>query len=191
MAASIQGGAIADRAVTLDSGDARGLTLSGHVRAYLGKRPEEGIALHQRALSINPNLPMAWAFSGLAHCYVGRHEEAVRLIGNAQRLSPFDPHGFFFDMALTMPYLLTHEHETVIGIGRRAIELNPGFSSSYKGVLAALGHLGRASEARDLLARLMVLEPRLTLEDAISRSPILQPDDLAHYAEGLRLGGLR
>jgi DNA-binding SARP family transcriptional activator len=189
--ATTQGGMMADRAVTLDPNDARGLTLSGHVRAFLGKRSEEAIALHQRALSLNPNLPMAWAFSGQAHCYLGFHDEAIRLINQAQRLSPFDPHGFFFVMALTMPYLLTHDHAAVVRIGRQAIELNPGFSSSYKGVLAALGHLGRTAEATDVLARLKTLEPRLTLEDAVNRSPILRPDDLAHYAEGLRLAGLR
>jgi len=191
LGASAQGGVLADRAVTLDPSDARGLTLSGHVRAFLGKRPEEGIARHQRAISLNPNLPMAWAFAGLAHCYLGRHEEAIRHIVQAHRLSPFDPHGFFFDMALTMPYLLTRDYEAVLRIGRRAIELNPGFSSSHKGVLAALGHLGRTAEAAELLARLMVLEPRLTLEDAVLRSPIVQRDDLAHYEAGLRLGGLR
>jgi DNA-binding SARP family transcriptional activator len=190
-AATAQAGVLADRAVTLDPNDARGLTMSGHVRAFLGKRPEEGIALHQRALSLNPNLPMAWAFCGLAHSYLGRHDEAIRSIGKAQRLSPFDPHGFFFDMALIMPYLLKRDHEAALRIGRRAIELNPGFSSSYKGVLSALGHLGRAAEATDVLARLLTLEPRLTLDDAIGRSPILQPDDREHYAEGLRRGGLR
>jgi DNA-binding SARP family transcriptional activator/TolB-like protein len=191
VAANMQAGLLAERAVTLDPNDARGLTLSGHVRAFAAKRPEEGIALHQRAISLNPNVPMAWAFLSLAQTYLGRHDEAIDSIGKAYRLSPFDPHGFFFDMALTMPYLLKHNHEAVLRIGRRAIELNPGFSSSYKGVLAALGHLGRTAEAAELLDRLMMLEPRLTLEDAIGRSPILRPADLAHYAEGLRLAGLR
>ncbi len=190
-AATTQGSSLADRAVTLDPGDARGLTLSGHVRAFLGKRSEEGIALHRRALSLNPNMPMAWAFCGLACSYLGRHDEAIQHISSAHRLSPFDPHAFFFDMALIMPYLLKRDHETALRIGRRAIELNPGFSSSYKGVLASLGHLGRKAEAAELLVRLLNIEPRLTLEDAISRSPILQPDDLAHYAEGLRRAGLR
>jgi DNA-binding SARP family transcriptional activator/TolB-like protein len=190
-AATVQGGLLADRAVTLDPNDARGLTLSGHVRAFLGRRSEEGIALHQRALSLNPNMPMAWAFYGLAQSYLGAHDEAIRCIEHAHRLSPFDPHGFFFDMALMVPYMLKRDHEAALRIGRRAVELNPGFSSSHKGVLAVLGHLGRSAEAAELLARLLVLEPRLTLEDAVSRSPILVPGDLAHYAEGLRLAGLR
>jgi DNA-binding SARP family transcriptional activator len=189
--ATEQGAMLADRAVTLDPNDARGLTLSGHVRAFLGKRSEEGIALHQRALSLNPNLPMAWAFCGLAHSYLGRHDDAIACIDQAHRLSPFDPHGFIFDSARILPYLLKREHDAGLRIGRRAIELNPGFSASYKGVLALLGHLGRTVEAGEYLSRLMVLEPRLTLTDAVSRSPILHPDDLAYYAEGLRLAGLR
>jgi DNA-binding SARP family transcriptional activator/TolB-like protein len=191
IAATAQGAMLADRAVILDPNDARGLTLSGHVRAFLGKRSEESIGLHQRALSLNPNLPMAWAFYGLAQSYLGQHDEAIRCVSHAQRLSPFDPHGFFFDMALMVPHMLKRDHETALRIGRRAIELNPGFSSSHKGVLVALGHLGRTAEAADLLGRLLVLEPQLTLQDAISRSPIQVPDDLAHYAEGLRLAGLR
>jgi TolB-like protein/DNA-binding SARP family transcriptional activator len=189
--ASVRGGVLADRAVTLDPGDARGLTMSGHVRAFLGKRPEEGIALHQRALSLNPNLPMAWALCGQAHSYLGRHDEAIECITQAQRLSPFDPHCFFFDTALMMPHLLKHDHETALRAGRRAVELNPGFSSSYKGVISILGHLGREDEAAELLARLLILEPRFTLDDAIIRSPMQRPDDLAHYAEGLRRAGLR
>jgi DNA-binding SARP family transcriptional activator/TolB-like protein len=191
LAATHEAGVLAERAVTLDPHDARGLTLSGHVRAFLSRRAEEGIALHERALSLNPNLPMAWAFCGLAHSYLGEHDEAIRQIDHAQRLSPFDPHGFFFDMALMVPYMLKHDHQTALRIGRRAVELNPGFSSSHKGVLAVLGHLGRSADARELLARLMAIEPNLTLDDAVSRSPILRSDDLAHYAEGLRLAGLR
>jgi DNA-binding SARP family transcriptional activator/TolB-like protein len=189
--AAAQGGLLADRAVTLDPGDARGLTMSGHVRAFLGKRPEEGIALHQRALSLNPNLPMAWAFCGQAHSYLGRHDEAIECVNQAQRLSPFDPHGFFFDTVLMMPHLLKHDHEAALRAGRRAVELNPGFSSSYKGLLSVLGHLGRYAEAAELLVRLLILEPRFTLDDAISRSPMQLPDDVSHYAEGLRRAGLR
>lgn len=86
--------------------------------------------------------------------------------------------------------MLKRDHETALRFGRRSVELNPGFSSAHKGLLAVLGHLGRKAEAAELLARLLALEPRLTLADAINRSPFLRAEDLAHYAEGLKLGGL-
>lgn len=182
---------LAERAVTLDPGDARALTLAGHVRGFLGKRPEEASALHERALSLNPNLALAWCFSGLTRSYLGQHEEAIRRIHQAVLLSPSDPHLFFFDMALIMPHLLRGDHESAAEVGRRAIELNPWFSSSYKGYLAALGHLGRDREAAETLSRLLMLEPGFSVVEAIQRSPIGSADDIATYAEGLRKAGLR
>jgi tetratricopeptide (TPR) repeat protein len=94
-------------------------------------------------------------------------------------------------MALIMPYLLRGDHESAVEHGRRAIEMNPWFSSSYKGHLAALGHLGRDREAAETMARLLMLEPRFSVAEAIQRSPIGSADDIAHYAEGLRRAGLR
>jgi len=64
-----------------------GLDLAGHVRGFLGKHPEEASALHERAIALNPNLAIAWCFSGLSHFYMGRHEEALRRINQAIRLS--------------------------------------------------------------------------------------------------------
>ena len=144
-ASTAEAARLAERAVMLDPGDARALTLAGHVRGFLGRHPEEASALHERAIALNPNLAIAWCFSGLAHFYLGRHEEALRRISVALRLSPSDPHGFFFDTALIMPHLLRGDYASAVEAGRRAIEINPLFSSAYKGYLAALGLMDRAA----------------------------------------------
>jgi len=191
LAAIRRAGELADRAVTLDPGDARALTLVGHVRGFLHKRPGQGLVLHERALSLNPNLALAWCLSGLSSSYLGQHDVAIRQIEQARKLSPNDPHGFFFDMALMMPHFLTGNYEEVASIGRRAIELNPGCSSTYKGYLATLGLLGHEEEAHLVRTRLLALEPGFSVQSALERSPIMRRDDLALYAEGLRRGGLR
>jgi len=182
--------ALAERAVMLDPSDARALTLAGHVRAFLTRHPEEAIALHERALALNPNLALAWCFSGLSHSYLGRHDEALHRINQARRLSPSDPHVFFFDMALIMPYLMGCDYASAIDVGRRAIELNPWFSSAYKGYLAALGHMNKTREAAEVLRRLLDLEPGFCVQAAMLRSPLVRPEDIACYAEGLRQAGL-
>lgn len=146
---------LAERAVMLDPSDARALTVAGQVRGFVSKRPEEASALHERALALNPNLALAWCLSGLGQSYLGQHEEAIRRMRQAVLLSPSDPHLFFFDMALIMPYLLRGEHARAAGHGRQAIELNPWFASSYKGHLAALGHLHRDREAAEIRTRLL------------------------------------
>ncbi|MBS0639062.1 MAG: BTAD domain-containing putative transcriptional regulator [Acetobacteraceae bacterium] len=181
---------LSERAVMLDPTDARALTLAGHVRGYLGRSPDEAIDLHERALSLNPNLAIAWCFSGLAHTYIGQHEEGLRRISQARRLSPSDPHVFFFDMALIMPHLLRGDYPAAIDVGRRAIQLNPWFTSAYKGYLSALGQMGRAREAADVLRRLLHLEPGFSVQAAIRRVPLQLAEDMHRYAEGLRRAGL-
>jgi len=182
---------LAERAVMLDPGDARALTLAGHVRGFLGKHPHEANALHDRALALNPNLAIAWCFSGLAYSYLGQHGEALRRMTIALRLTPSDPHGYFYDGALIMPHLLRGDYASAVEAGRRAVELNPLFSSAYKGYLSALGLMGGQSETVGILRRLMVLEPALTVRQAVMRSPLTRPEDVARYAEGLRRAGLR
>lgn len=189
-AATARAAELAERAVGLDAKDARAMTLAGHVRGFLGKRPQEARALHDRAIALNPNLPLAWCFSGLAHSYLGDHEEAKRRIQQAQRLAPHDPHGFFFDTAQIMPSLLLREYDAAVTAGRRAIALNPGFSSSLKAQLAALGHLGREQEAADVRTRLLVLEPDFCIRHAAARSPMVRTEDVDSYADGLRRAGL-
>jgi tetratricopeptide (TPR) repeat protein len=146
--------------------------------------------LHDRAISLNPNLAIAWCFSGFALSYLGDQEAALTRMHQAIQLSPSDPHLFFFQSAIVMPHLLRGEYQEAAAAGRKAIELNPWFSSSFKGHLAALGHLGFNQEAASVMTRLLKLEPGFTVRDAIRRSPIGDPDDIARYADGLRRAGL-
>ena len=185
-----EAGRLAERAVMLDPGDARALTLAGHVRGFLSKRPAEAIALHERALALNPSLAMAWCFSGFAYSYIGDHEEALRRINQAIRLSPADPHMFFFDMGLVIVHLMRGDYAVAIEAGRRAVELNPLFSSTYKSYLSALGWKGLIREATEVRDRLLALEPGFSLAEAVERSPFLRPEDVERYAEGLRRAGL-
>ncbi len=189
-AATAEAARLAERAVMLDPGDARALTLAGHVRGFLGRHPHEANALHDRAIALNPNLAIAWCFSGLAYSYLGRHDEALRRITVAMRLSPSDPHGFFYDGALIMPHLLRGDFANAIEAGRRAIEINPLFSSAYKGYLSALGRMGRQRASGAMLRRLLALEPGFSVRQAILRSPLTRPEDVVQYAEGLRRAGL-
>lgn len=189
-AAMARAGALAERAVRLDPADARALTIAGHVRAFLHRDVEGAMELHDRALGLNPNLPLAWAFSGLAESYRGRHEDAIRRITQARRLSPFDPSAFFYDTALMVPHLMLGRFAEVAEMGRRAVALNPTLSSTYKLLLSALGHLGAAEEAMAVLERLYRLEPGYSLTQAAARSTFRRREDDAVFLEGLRLAGL-
>jgi len=174
----------------LDQFDARGLTIAGHVRAFLHRRLREAIALHERALSLNPNLAMAWALSAIAYAYMGEPEEAERRNVRYKRLSPLDPHAFFFDGFFTVINLLKRDFESAVVAGRSVTQMNPALSAGYKPYLAALGHLGRTQEAAVARRRLLAIEPDFTVEHFLEIAPFERESDRELYARGLRLAGL-
>jgi TolB-like protein len=180
----------ASLAVALDPLDAHALTIAGHVRAFLHHEVEEATVLHDRALALNPNLAMAWVFSGMTQSYLGRHEEALRRLDRYALLAPFHPHAFYFDAARGLPLLYLRRHEEVVQVERMATAMRPGFSYPYKTYLSALGHLGMEEEAAEVRAKLLAIEPDFCIEKAQRRTPTRRPEDIAHYIEGLRRAGL-
>ena len=189
-AAMAEAGRHAEQAVSLDPYDARALTIAGHVRAFLHRHLHEALALHERALSLNPNLAMAWALSAIAYAYLGDLEEAERRNNRYKKLSPLDPHAFFFDAFFILIHLMKRDYESAVAVARAVTEMNPSFSATYKPYLAALGHLGRSREAAVVRRRLLAIEPDFSVERFIATSPLERESDRDHFAQGLRLAGV-
>ncbi len=188
--AMARAGQHAERAILLDPQDARAFAIAGHVRAFLHHKLDEAIALHERAISLNPNLPMVWVFSGVAYAYLGDHEEALRRIIRYRRLSPLDPHAFFFDVALEIAYLLSGRYGQAIEIGRQLTELHPGLTAAWKPYIAALALDGRVAEAQQAAQRLLSLEPGFTIRRFLETAPFAREEDRQRYAGGLRQAGI-
>ena len=184
-------GEVAEHAVTLDPNDARGLAIAGHVRAFLHRRLDEAMTLHDRALAINPSLPLAWHLSGVAQAYKGNLEDARRRIEQCRKLAPRDPHSFFADGAAIIVELLSRNHDAAAVIGRRVTQLHPRFSAAYKPYLSALGHLGEAKEAAATHRRLLQLEPDFGIRAFRATSPFSLREHTDHYALGLTLAGVQ
>ncbi len=185
-----EAGRLAERATTLDPYDARALAIEGHVRAFLHRQLPEAVALHERALVLNPNLAMGWALSAAAHACLGDLDEAERRARRYKQLSPMDPHAFFFDSFFVLIHLLRREHEAAVRVGRSVSALNPGFSFSCKPYLAALGHLGMEQEAASVLERLLGIEAGFTVQHFLATTPLTRDSDRQHMALGLRLAGV-
>ena len=139
---------------------------------------------------VNPNLAMAWNLSGVTHAYLGDWEEAERRINRYKKLSPMDPHAFFYDTAFIIVPLIKRDYESAVVAGRQVSEINPSFSAACKPYLAALGHLGQRPEIGPVLRRLLAIEPDFTVQRFVESSPFAQESDTLHYAEGLRLAGV-
>ena len=180
----------AERAVTLDPQDAKGLTIAGHVRAFLQRRFREGLALHERALALNPNLAMAWALSGFAHLYLGDWEEGDRRLLRYKQLAPTDPHAFHYDTGFSLVALAKRDYEGAVVAARGVSEMNPAFSGACEPYLAALGLLGQVQEAAVVRRRLLAIDPGFSVERFLRDSPFERVEDREHVARGLRLAGV-
>jgi tetratricopeptide (TPR) repeat protein len=185
-----EAGRLAERAVLIDPQDAKALTIAGHVRASLHHRLREATALHDRALSLNPNLPMAWSMSSLVHAYLGDLDEAERRAQRYRKLAPLGPTIFAIDTSLIVAPLLRRDFEAASVAGRTATEMHPGFAPAYKAYLAALGHMGHVSEADRVRARLLAIEPGFTLRRFNESSPFARAQDRDAFVTGLRLAGI-
>ncbi|MDT7953574.1 MAG: hypothetical protein RQ966_18905 [Acetobacteraceae bacterium] len=191
VASITRAGELAELAVMLDPNDARGLTIAGHVRAFLHHRLDEALPLHERALAINPSLALAWHLSGMTHAYKGNLAEARRRIERCRLLAPRDPHCFFAEGAAIIVELLSGQHEAAADIGRGVTQLHPRFSAAYKPYLAALGHLKREGEADSVHRRLLQIEPDFSIPKFYRRMPFEKREHLDHYTSGLTLAGAR
>ena len=180
----------AERAVALDPQDARGLTIAGHVRAFLFGRAREGLELHRRALALNPNLSMAWGLSAMAYTYLGRFDDAAQSFARYKRLSPVDPQAFFFDAGMARLELSRRDYDLAVQHGRRSTELNPFYSASLQTYLSALGHAGQMSEVAEVRQRLLSIEPNFNLGTALHRNPYEDSEAMDHYVAGLSLAGI-
>jgi TolB-like protein len=180
----------AERAILLDPGDARGLAVAGHVQAYLYRRLETALSIHERAVTVNPNLPIAWQLGGVAHAYAGNLSEAGQFLERSRRLAPCDPHSFYQDGCSVIVELLKGQYETARGTGRRVTQLHPKFSASFKPYLAALGHLGDTQEAADTYGKLLALEPQFSLASFESTAPFARPEHMDIYLTGLKRAGV-
>jgi len=180
----------AEQALRVDASDARALTIAGHVLCFLEHRLDAGMALHDRALSENPNLAMAWALSGIGLAYAGKLDEALSRVTRYRLLSPNDPHASVFDTTFVIVNLLQRRFEAAAAIGRMVTAVNPRFVAGLRAQIATLGHMQQRDQAAPLVERLLAIEPGFTVEGFLATQPYVNEEHRAIFAEGLILAGV-
>ncbi len=184
-------GASAERAVLLDPFDARALAIAGHVKAYLFHDVQSALALHARAIDLNPNLPIAWTLSSWSKIYNAEHATAIRHAMTSQSLSPREPHIFLAEHALMTARFFSRHLEEAEMLAEIVLAQKPGHAhaSALNVRLAILGHMARKDEAARCLAMLREIDPDVSIEKIVARPP-LRPEDRAFYIDGLQRAGV-
>jgi len=176
-------------AIEIDPHNADALGIYAHVCAWK-KDFDAAVHYFDRSLRLNPNLAFIWALSAATYCYIGEPVIALQRLRRYRDLAPFDPYFCIYEAVYASAYMFKGDYEQAVLIGRGAVKANPDYSAGYKPLIGALGHLGRADEAKSYIAKLLSLEPHFTVERFTRTYPIKKPEDRRRYLRGLRLAGV-
>jgi TolB-like protein/Flp pilus assembly protein TadD len=177
------------KAIEIDSNNAEALGIYAHTCAWR-KDFDTAVRYFDRSLRLNPNLAFVWALSAPTYCYIGEPAAALQRLKRYRDLAPFDPYFCVFEAAYVIAYFFKGDYEQAVLVGRGAVKSNPNFSANYKPLIAALGHLQRADEARPYIAKLLSLEPHFTVAHHAKTYPFKRVQDRKRYMRGLLLAGV-
>jgi len=180
-------------AADLGKDDAVALCFGGFGLAYVVGDLDDGAAMTDRALVVNPNLAVAWLCSGWVRTFRGEPEMAISHLARAMRLSPLDPITFQMQFATALAHFSARRYDEASSWAERS--LRERFYRNTLSLFAASSALaGRLEEAHTAIARGLQGEPALLgtfrISDLKDRLPFRRPDDLARYEDGLRKVGL-
>ena len=180
--------ALARRAVALDGADAESRSCLGWALQARGDA-DGALAEIERALSMSPNLAIAHGHRGATLIFAGRPREGLTALETCIRLDPRDPYLAVRLLHVACGLYFCSEYEASIEAAKRLIRSFPDFPMIYRWPAAALGQLGRTTEAKDALEKAVSRAPGAFDMYVRKRAPWFRPEDHAHLVEGLRKAG--
>jgi TolB-like protein len=181
---------LARRAAELGGEDAVALATAGFVLAYIASDLDDGVALIDRALQLNPNLAVGWLYSGFVRVWRGEPEIALDHLRRAMRLSPQDPQLVQMQTATAYAYFGAGQHEEALRWAEKAFAEHPGHLPANVILAASSALVGRNDVTSKAMARLRELDPALRLSNLKHLLPVRRPEDLNSLMEGLSKAGL-
>ncbi len=181
---------LAWRAAELGADDAVALATAGIGLAYVAGDISDGGALLKRSLDLNPNLAMAWVFSGWANVWHGEPEAALEQLAHAMRLSPHDQQIANMQAGAAAAHFFAGRDDEAIAWARTSLRTQPDYRIALCILAAALASRGDPGEAGAAIDRLRRLDPGLRLSNLHQSFPLQQPEHLDRWIEALRTAGL-
>ena len=175
------------QAVALDDSLPVAHRLLGYIYLF-EKQYERAISELERAVALDPNDADNYAWFGNALTFVGRPQEALRLIRQAIRLNPRYPFIYLYFLGHT--YRLLGQTEESIAVLRRTLAHNPDFLPAYYNLLLASVELGRLEEARALATEILRLSPNFSVATMNQVLPYKDPASLDRILAAFRAAGL-
>jgi TolB-like protein len=178
------------KALEFGRDDAVALASAGYSLAYVVGDLDQGSAMIEQAIAINPNLAAALSLCGWPKVWLGQLAASMDLQARAMRLSLSDPQSFLMESATAFAHLCAGRYDEASAWAARASNNQPNFIMSPAALAASAAHAGRSEEARKAIVRVRQLDPTLRISCLAQWTPFQRPEHRAIWVEGLRKAGL-
>ena len=175
-------------ALSVDENDEVALSQAAYVTALFIGDYETAIEFGDRAVASNPNHAGAWRLRGWTYRCAGQYEEAIRSFERSIRLSPLDPLLHTSLVGIGSALIGLRRFDEAVAVYKKALRHSSSDGVAYRGLAAALAHLGRDAEAREAAARFLKFDPAFTISGYIARGWSQENSKL--QIEGFRKAGL-
>jgi len=187
---SAEAARLARRAVELSRDDAAVLASVALTLALLVGDLDAGIGFVDRALQLNPNLAMAWYFSGWIRLWNGKASVAIEHFAHSMRQNPLDPFIAYGQAGTAHAHFFTGRYDEASSWARMALRELPDWGPALRMAAASDASAERMDSAKKTMVRVRQLDPTRSISNLRDVLGPYRPDDFAKYAEGLRKAGL-
>lgn len=178
------------RALDTDPKCALALAVDGLVHTNRLKQFDVADERYQLAIEVNPNESLAWLLRGTLHAFIGEGDNAVTETQRALRLSPLDPHRYFYESLSATAFLSAQRYDEALDMANKSLRLNRTHTSTLRVITIAQWSLGNYEEARSSASHLLKLEPQLTIKGYLERSPSAGFATGKHWSKALLDSGI-
>jgi adenylate cyclase len=177
------------RALDAVPDDTFSLAVQGFVEFHIRRNANAAAQLLGTACVANPNDALAATFNAAVQAAVGNVQAANAHAERAHTLSPYDPLRAYMLLISASCALYADDYARAATLAQASIRESSTHAAVWRTLIVALVGCGRIDDAREACARLMSLEPKLTLRAYQAR--VALPERLARLAtDALRVAGV-
>jgi adenylate cyclase len=125
----------------------------------------------------------------MCHFVIGEHERAIELFSQAVQRGNSDPR-YKWNALLAFAHYLSRQYDASLSWARESSYLNPNHLQVLSVRAATLAQMGQAEEAAKATRALLNAFPDVTVDRHLRNFRWRNPDDIAHYRDGLLKAGI-
>lgn len=179
---------LARKAAILGRDDAFSLSWAAMSLAIFAGELEEGAALMDRALALNPNLARAWNLSAWIRIWLGEPEQGIEHVTRAMQLSPLDLAFHAMEQVAAFAYLRLDRYDEAIIWAEKALHRRPDYPDALRALAIAYALSGQLEKAQRAMQRLLQLTPGARITTSLPA--FVSSERQSHFSDALRRAGM-